>query len=172
MNSYNQSDTMPSELNQNPFNMNKNNEAFYHSSKNKRPVLHFNVFEQKKSYICNTQDLSQHQSMNTSTISQNLFENRKNCIANNNELNLFNRNKSLQQEKYDAIKMYCSKKNDSDSYPLISYENFLLIDSLCEKNIPELEKYKNFLFNKEASIEIYVKFCTLLMTRYISSGEK
>ena len=63
------------------------------------------------------------------------------------------------------------KKNDPDNYPLISYENFLLIDSLCEKNSSSNESYRNFLLNKNASIELYSKFCTLLMNRYIISKQ-
>jgi hypothetical protein len=47
-----------------------------------------------------------------------------------------------------------------------------MIDSLCEKSTSEYEPYKNFLFNKSASIELFSKFCTLLMNRQILSKLK
>jgi hypothetical protein len=120
-------------------------------------------------------------SINEINFSQNSKNNNTNTNINNNinpfknndnsGSNLAFYNKSIQQEKYDSIKVFCSKKNDQDNYPLISYENFLLIDSLCEKNSSSNESYQNFLLNKNASIELYSKFCTLLMNRYIISKQ-
>ena len=95
-------------------------------------------------------------------------------MSNNNSktnLNILNLNKSIQQEKYDSIKNYCLKKNDPDNYPLISYENFLLIDGLFENNSPEYLPCKNFLLNKTVSIELFSKFCTLLMNRFLLSKQ-
>ena len=150
-------------------------EPIFHSSQIKRPTIKFvdinkNIFENDN----NSNDLNQSFNyINTYKLSK-ITENTilsKNKNINPNNLNLFNINKSVQQEKYDLIKNYCSTKNDPDSYPLISYENFLLIDGLREKNTPEYEPYKNFLLNKNASIELYSKFCTLLMNRYILSKQ-
>ena len=69
------------------------------------------------------------------------------------------------------LKFFAQKKNDSNNYPLISYENFLLIDNLCDQNSTSNEIYTNFLLNKNASIELYSKFCTLLINRYIFSKQ-
>ena len=117
--------------------------------------------------------------MNQFNISQNTKNNNSNTNSNinpNNNIessrsNIAFYNKSIQQEKYDSIKIFCTKKNDPDNYPLISYENFLLIDSLSDKNSSSNEPYTNFLLNKNASIELYSKFCTLLMNRYIISKQ-
>ena len=161
-------------------NQNQSNEPSYHSSQIKRPKIHFGNTNQ------NILDMNKNPNISQSFNSGNEFnisENSKSNDANpNNNFNPFKindnsgsniafYNKSIQQEKYDSIKVFCSKKNDPDNYPLISYENFLLIDSLCEKNTPSNEPYKNFLLNKNASIELYSKFCTLLMNRYIISKQ-
>ena len=156
------------------------NEPSYHSSQIKRPIIHFGINDQ------NILDINKIPNVNQSfnSINEiNFSQNSKNTNTNiNNNINPFKNNdnsgsnlafynKSIQQEKYDSIKVFCSKKNDQDNYPLISYENFLLIDSLCEKNSSSNESYQNFLLNKNASIELYSKFCTLLMNRYIISKQ-
>ena len=117
-------------------------EPMYHTSQTKRPMI---TFTDVSPYNLNIQNIQ--------------------------DSNVLSLNISKQQEKYDSIKKYCNQKNDPDSYPLISYENFLLIDGLCDKNIGEFEDYKNFLLNKNASIELYSKFCTLLMNRFILSKQ-
>ena len=117
-------------------------EPMYHTSQTKRPMISFTDVSPYNLNIQNIQDS-----------------------------NVLSLNISKQQEKYDSIKKYCNKKNDPESYPLISYENFLIIDGLCDKNIGEFEDYKNFLLNKNASIELYSKFCTLLMNRFILSKQ-
>ena len=143
----------------------------YHSSGTKRPIIHFknqnNIFYE----INNSNDINQSfNSINTYTIPNNIAL-KKDSNIKSNDINIFNINKSIQQEKYDRIKYYCLKKNDPDSYPLIPYENYLLIDGLCEKNSPEFEVYQDFLLNRNASIDLFSKFFTLLMNRYISSRQ-
>ena len=166
-----------------PLTKNSNYESNYHSSKIKRPTMHFDIIGQNSNFfdINIGQDIDQSfKTVNPyNKMEENFFNNNKNNIdnnGNNNNINknlsILNINKSVQQGKYDNIKNYCLKKNDPDNYPLISYENFLLIDSLCEKNTSEFEPYKNFLFNKNASIELFSKFCTLLMNRYLLSKLK
>ena len=165
---------------QSNINQNQSNEPSYHSSQIKRPIIHFGINDQ------NILDMNKIPNANQSFNSGNEFNISQNSKSNdtnsNNNFNPFKSNdnsgsniafynKSIQQEKYDSIKVFCSKKNDPDNYPLISYENFLLIDSLCEKNTPSNEAYKNFLLNKNASIELYSRFCTLLMNRYIISKQ-
>ena len=158
------------------------NEPSYHSSQIKRPIIHFGINNQNILDINKIPKANQSfNSMNEINFSQNSKSNNTNTNINNNinpfknndnsGSNLAFYNKSIQQEKYDSIKVFCSKKNDPDNYPLISYENFLLIDSLCEKNSSSNESYQNFLLNKNASIELYSKFCTLLMNRYIISKQ-
>ena len=158
------------------------NEPSYHSSQIKRPMIHFGINDQNILDINKIPKANQSfNSMNEINFSQNSKSNNTNTNINNNinpfknkdnsGSNLAFYNKSIQQEKYDSIKVFCSKKNDQDNYPLISYENFLLIDSLCEKNSSSNESYQNFLLNKNASIELYSKFCTLLMNRYIISKQ-
>ena len=158
------------------------NEPSYHSSQIKRPIIHFGINDQNILDINKIQNVNQSfNSINEINFSQNSKNNNTNTNINNNinpfknndnsGSNLAFYNKSIQQEKYDSIKVFCSKKNDQDNYPLISYENFLLIDSLCEKNSSSNESYQNFLLNKNASIELYSKFCTLLMNRYIISKQ-
>ena len=158
------------------------NEPSYHSSQIKRPIIHFGINNQNILDINKIPKANQSfNSMNEINFSQNSKCNDTNTNINNNinpfknndnsGSNLAFYNKSIQQEKYDSIKVFCSKKNDQDNYPLISYENFLLIDSLCEKNSSSNESYQNFLLNKNASIELYSKFCTLLMNRYIISKQ-
>jgi hypothetical protein len=181
MNSQNQSnvpqlsDIFPLDISKTPSNTNSKYEPQFHSSQIKRPVIHFDGSNQNIFDTNNNSDISQSfnsNNYNCSKISKNQFIEglKSNNIFNDNENTLYIK-KSVQQEKYDAIKNYCLKKNDSDNYPLISYDNYLLIDSLYEKNTPEFEPYKNFLFNKNASIELYSKFCTLLMNRYILSNQ-
>ena len=158
------------------------NEPSYHSSQIKRPIIHFGINDQNILDINKIPNVNQSfNSINEINFSQNSKNNNTNTNINNNinpfknndnsGSNLAFYNKSIQQEKYDSIKVFCSKKNDQDNYPLISYENFLLIDSLCEKNSSSNESYQNFLLNKNASIELYSKFCTLLMNRYIISKQ-
>ena len=158
------------------------NEPSYHSSQIKRPIIHFGINNQNILDINKIPNVNQSfNSINEINFSQNSKNNNTNTNINNNinpfknndnsGSNLAFYNKSIQQEKYDSIKVFCSKKNDQDNYPLISYENFLLIDSLCEKNSSSNESYQNFLLNKNASIELYSKFCTLLMNRYIISKQ-
>jgi len=158
------------------------NEPSYHSSQIKRPIIHFGINDQNILDINKIPNVNQSfNSINEMNFSQNSKNNNTNTNINNNinpfknndnsGSNLAFYNKSIQQEKYDSIKVFCSKKNDQDNYPLISYENFLLIDSLCEKNSSSNESYQNFLLNKNASIELYSKFCTLLMNRYIISKQ-
>lgn len=158
------------------------NEPSYHSSQIKRPIIHFGINDQNILDINKIPNVNQSfNSINEINFSQNSINNNTNTNINNNinpfknndnsGSNLAFYNKSIQQEKYDSIKVFCSKKNDQDNYPLISYENFLLIDSLCEKNSSSNESYQNFLLNKNASIELYSKFCTLLMNRYIISKQ-
>jgi hypothetical protein len=157
------------------------NEPSYHSSQIKRPIIHFGINDQNILDINKIPNVNQSFSINEINFSQNSKNNNTNTNINNNinpfknndnsGSNLAFYNKSIQQEKYDSIKVFCSKKNDQDNYPLISYENFLLIDSLCEKNSSSNESYQNFLLNKNASIELYSKFCTLLMNRYIISKQ-
>ena len=165
---------------QSNINQNQSNEPSYHSSQIKRPKIHFGNTNQNILDMNKNPNVSQScNSMNEFNISQNSKSNDTNPNNNfnpfknndNSGSNIAFYNKSIQQEKYDSIKVFCSKKNDPDNYPLISYENFLLIDSLCEKNIPSNEAYKNFLLNKNASIELYSRFCTLLMNRYIISKQ-
>lgn len=169
------SETLPSELSKTPIITYPKSEPQYHSSQIKRPVIHFDGVDQNIFEINNVKDLNQSFNSincNNSKISINMFtkDQKSICAINDNlNINALNIKKSIQQEKYDIIKNYCLKKNDSDNYPLISYDNFLLIDGLSEKNTPEFEHYKNFLFNKNASIEIYSKFFTLLLNRYIIS---
>ena len=175
-----QSETLPSDPSQSPTNHLSKDlaiERINHSSQIKRPRINFNEKDPNSDLfdvnICQAID----QSFNTinnyslNQISKNVFNNENNILNNDNN-NILNYKKSLQQEKYDYIKNYCRKKNDPDSYPLISYENYLMIDSLCEKSTSEYEPYKNFLFNKSASIELFSKFCTLLMNRQILSKLK
>ena len=158
------------------------NEPSYHSSQIKRPIIHFGINDQNILDINKIPNVNQSfNSINEINFSQNSKNNNTNTNINNNinpfknndnsGSNLAFYNKSIQQEKYDSIKVFCSKKNDQDNYPLISYENFLLIDSLCEKTSSSNESYQNFLLNKNASIELYSKFCTLLMNRYIISKQ-
>ena len=158
------------------------NEPSYHSSQIKRPIIHFGINDQNILDINKIPNVNQSfNSINEINFSQNSKNNNTNTNINNNinpfknndnsGSNLAFYNKSIQQEKYDSIKVFCSKKNDQDNYPLISYENFLLIDSLCEKNSSSNESYQNFLLNKNASIELYSRFCTLLMNRYIISKQ-
>ena len=158
------------------------NEPSYHSSQIKRPIIHFGINDQNILDINKIPNVNQSfNSINEINFSQNSKNNNTNTNINNNinpfknndnsGSNLAFYNKSIQQEKYDSIKVFCSKKNDQDNYPLISYENFLLIDSLCEKNSSSNESYQNFLLNKNASIELYSKFCTLLLNRYIISKQ-
>ena len=158
------------------------NEPSYHSSQIKRPIIHFGINDQNILDINKIPNVNQSfNSINEINFSQNSKNNNTDTNINNNinpfknndnsGSNLAFYNKSIQQEKYDSIKVFCSKKNDQDNYPLISYENFLLIDSLCEKNSSSNESYQNFLLNKNASIELYSKFCTLLMNRYIISKQ-
>ena len=158
------------------------NEPSYHSSQIKRPIIHFGINDQNILDINKIPNMNQSfNSINEINFSQNSKNNNTNTNINNNinpfknndnsGSNLAFYNKSIQQEKYDSIKVFCSKKNDQDNYPLISYENFLLIDSLCEKNSSSNESYQNFLLNKNASIELYSKFCTLLLNRYIISKQ-
>ena len=158
------------------------NEPSYHWSQIKRPIIHFGINDQNILDINKIPNVNQSfNSINEINFSQNSKNNNTNTNINNNinpfknndnsGSNLAFYNKSIQQEKYDSIKVFCSKKNDQDNYPLISYENFLLIDSLCEKNSSSNESYQNFLLNKNASIELYSKFCTLLMNRYIISKQ-
>ena len=142
----------------NPF-----SESVYHSSQIKRPVMKF-IDENPL-----TLDINCMQNNEKSFFS--ITQNNSQILNNFDRSNILNMNKSKQQEKYDSIKNYCLKKNDPDSYPLISYENFLLIDGICEKNTVEFESYKNFLLNKNASIELFSKFCTLLINRFISSKQ-
>ena len=135
-----------------------NYEPIFHSSQTKRPVVHFEDISPNILELNNTQNEKQ------SFVS----------MSNNNSktnLNILNLNKSIQQEKYDSIKNYCLKKNDPDNYPLISYENFLLIDGLFENNSPEYLPCKNLLLNKTVSIELFSKFCTLLMNRFLLSKQ-
>ena len=158
-----------SQNNSNPLINGDVSEPSFHSSQIKRPQIHFNdpsqiILDENNSQIIN-------QTFNTYAYNfSKLANNFQNANSSNNS-DFLNLNKSEQQEKYDVIKNYCIKKNDPDNYPLISYENFLLIDSLGERNIPECERYKNFLLNKNASIELFSKFCTLLMNRYIISRQ-
>ena len=143
-----------------------NNEFLYHSSQTKRPMLNLNE-ESLKNLESNIpeQSFTSIYTYDFSKISNNLLSKSK-ILNSQNNLNTLNINRSAQQEKYDSIKNYCLKKNDPDNYPLISYENFLLIDGLIEKTEPEFEPYKNFLLNKSVSLELISKFCTLLMNRF------
>ena len=168
-------ESIPNNSNQNP-----SNEPSYHSSQVKRPIIHFGNNNQNIFDISNLPNINQSFNvMNQFNISQNTKNNNSNTNSNinpNNNIessrsNIAFYNKSIQQEKYDSIKIFCTKKNDPDNYPLISYENFLLIDSLSDKNSSSNEPYTNFLLNKNASIELYSKFCTLLMNRYIISKQ-
>lgn len=164
-------ETDPIPLHITPLQKIKYDEPVYHSSQTKRPILHFddqslnnlenNDIEQTFNSIY-THDFSK---LSKSLISK--MNNQNLNLNSSNNSNTLNINKSVQQEKYDSIKNYCLKKNDPDSYPLISYENFLLVDCLLERNEPEFEPYKNFLLNKSVSIELISKFCTLLMNRFI-----
>ena len=151
-----------------------NNEPSFHSSQTKKPIIHFGNNFQNILDISDNQNIYQsYNTMNENNISEKYKNNNSNTQNNNNfnSNNLAFYNKSVQQEKYDSMKNFCIKKNDQDNYPLISYENFLLIDSLCEQNSALNESYKNFLLNKNATIELYTKFCTLLMNRYIISNQ-
>ena len=153
------------------------NEPSFHSSQAKRPIIHFGNNSLNILDINNIPKANQSINfINKVNISKNTTNNdsiTNNINISNNNNNMSNNiaffNKSIQQEKYDAIKNFCIKKNDPDNYPLISYQNFLLIDSLCEKNSSTDEPYKNFLLNINATIELFSKFCTLLMNRYIIS---
>ena len=175
-----QSETFPTDLSQSPknhFSKDHAFERFNHSSQIKRPKINFDENDPNSNLFDVNICQGINQSFNTinnyslTQISKNVFNNENNILNNDNN-NILNYKKSLQQEKYDYIKNYCLKKNDPDSYPLISYENYLMIDSLCEKSTSEYEPYKNFLFNKSASIELFSKFCTLLMNRQILSKLK
>ena len=150
-----------------------NNGTSFNSSQIKKPIIHLGSNFQNTFDISNNQNIYQsYNATNENNISEKSKNNDSNTITNNNiRSNLAFYNKSIQQEKYDSMKNFCIKKNDQDNYPLISYENFLLIDSLCEQNSTAKESYKNFLLNKNASIELYSKFCTLLMNRYILSNQ-
>lgn len=135
-----------------------NYEPIFHSSQIKRPIVHFDDISPNILDFNNAQDIKP----------------SFNSISNNTSktnLNILNLNKSVQQEKYDSIKNYCLKKNDPDNYPLIPYENFLLIDGLFENDSPEYIPYKNFLLNRTVSIELLSKFCTLLMNRFLLSKQ-
>ena len=81
-------------------------------------------------------------------------------------------NDSTQQEKYLAIKQYCARKNDAENYPLISYQNFLLIDKLKQSNDLKDLTYKNFLLGISAEKELYSSFITLLMNRNINCSNE
>ena len=150
-----------------------NNGTSFNSSPTKKPIIYLGSNFQNTFDISNNQNIYQsYNATNENNISEKSKNNDSNTITNNNiRSNLAFYNKSIQQEKYDSMKNFCIKKNDHDNYPLISYENFLLIDSLCEQNSATNESYKNFLLNKNASIELYSKFCTLLMNRYILSNQ-
>ena len=114
---------------QNDSNHPKLNQPSFYSSQAKRPMIHFGNIDPNNLDINNNPNMNQSFNiMNSNNISNNSNNN------DNSGTNLAFYNKSVQQEKYDSIKIFCSKKNDPDNYPLISYENFLLIDGLCEKN--------------------------------------
>ena len=169
-----QSETLPSELSLKqitPLDKFPSYQPMYHSSEIKRPIIHLDNKNNINFEINNSNDINQSfNSNNTYTIPNNIILTKDNNLRSYN-LNIFNITKSSQQKKYDSIKNYCLKKNDPDSYPLISYENYLLIDGLCEKNSPEFEVYQDFLLNRNASIDLFSKFFTLLMNRYISSRQ-
>jgi len=156
-------------------NQSHNNDPSFHSSQAKKPIIHFGNNNQSIFNINNIPNTNQSfKEMNDYNFSINSNNNISNNNSNSNEnrgVNLEFYNKSIQQEKYDSIKNFCMKKNDPNNYPLISYENFLFIDSLCEINSSTDEPYKNFLLNKNASIELISKFCTLLMNRYLISKQ-
>ena len=143
-------------------------EPIFHSSQIKRPIIHFDEVSPNISDLNNAQNVKQ--SFN-SMDNQNLKNIDSSISYSKKSLNFLNVNKSIQQEKYDSIKNFCFKKNDPDNFPLISYENFLLIDGLFESNSPEYTPYKNFLLNKTVSIELFSKFCTLLMNRFLYSKQ-
>jgi len=168
-----------SENNSKKINQNESSNPSFYSSQTKKPIIHFGninpnllnincIPKINQSFnIMNEFNMSQNTKNNDSNINTNINSNQDK--SENSKSNLAFHNKSIQQEKYDAIKIFCTKKNDSNNYPLISYENFLLIDNLCDQNSTTNEIYTNFLLNKNASIELYSKFCTLLMNRYIIS---
>ena len=113
-----------------------NNEPSFHSSQTKKPIIHFGINYQNTFDISNNQNIYQsYNACNENNISKKSKNNDSNTLntnnLNNNNLgnNLAFYNKSIQQEKYDSMKIFCVKKNDQDNYPLISYENFFLIDS-------------------------------------------
>ena len=129
MNSQNQSnvsqlsDIFPLDVSKTPSNTNSKYEPQFHSSQIKRPVIHFDGSNQNIFDTNNNSDISQSfnsNNYNCSKISKNQFIQglKSSNIFNDNESTLYIK-KSVQQEKYDAIKNYCLKKNDSDSYPLI-----------------------------------------------------
>ena len=170
-----------SENNSKKINQNESSNPSFYSSQTKKPIIHFGninpnllnincIPKINQSFnIMNEFNISQNTKNNDSDINTNINPNQNQ--SENSKSNLAFHNKSIQQEKYDAIKIFCTKKNDSNNYPLISYENFLLIDNLCDQNSTTNEIYTNFLLNKNASIELYSKFCTLLINRYIFSRQ-
>ena len=170
-----------SESNSNKINQNESSNPSFHSTQTKKPIIHFgninpnflninNIPKINQSFnIMNEFNISQNQKNKDSNINTNINSNQDKSENSKNNLAFYN--KSIQQEKYDSIKIFCTKKNDPNNYPLISYENFLLIDSLSDQNSSVNESYTNFLYNKNASIELYSKFCTLLMNRFIFSKQ-
>ena len=100
------------------------------------------------------------------------IQNVENIISSTKtDLKILYHSMSIQQEKYDNIKNFCLRKNDQDNFPLIPYENYLLIDGLFESNTAKFTQYKNFLLSRTVSIEIFSKFCILLMNRFIVSSQ-
>ena len=165
-----QSETFSSNINSEkitPISKFSNYEPIFHSSQIKRPIIHFEDISPNILDLDNTQNNKQ----SFNSMNSNYLNSINNSINSKSNLNILNINKSIQQEKYDSIKNYCLKKNDPDNYPLISYENFLLIDGLFENNSPEYIPYKNLLLNKTVSIELFSKFCTLLMNRFLLSKQ-
>ena len=152
-----------------------NNEPSFHSSQTKRPIIHFGNNLQNTFDIKNNQNIYQSlNAMNENNISNKSKGNVSNTLSNNNfNSNIFGSNlafynKSVQQEKYDSMKNFCTKKNDQDNYPLISYENFLLIDSLCEQNLPSNEPYINFSLKKYPKVVYQIIFDINNIFNYLS----
>lgn len=97
------------------------NEPSYHSSQIKRPIIHFGINNQNILDINKIPNVNQSfNSINEINFSQNSKNNNTNTNINNNinpfknndnsGSNLAFYNKSIQQEKYDSIKVFCSKK--------------------------------------------------------------
>ena len=109
-----------SESNSNKINQNESSNPSFHSTQTKKPIIHFgninpnflninNIPKINQSFnIMNEFNISQNQKNKDSNINTNINSNQDK--SENSKSNLAFYNKSIQQEKYDSIKIFCTKK--------------------------------------------------------------